>query len=190
MFFLTIISINLIYTNSLSITKKTLTDLTNNSITSPNVNYFSAQMPNCNVKTCIRKFGKCQSDILCVCAEGYAHVPKVTNGIACSYKQKRQITAFLLELFIMGAGHIYRGSIILGVLKILFVVLFPCMLLYLVFLGIIVESDIKSQTCFLIGSIVVTVLYLFGVIIWYLYDVINLGLNKYTDGHGVPLQHW
>lgn len=198
---LVLISIHLITTNCRNLMKKSIfiqnkqspeqRDL--NSISNSTViirDWYSVKLNTCNIKTCMPNFGMCTSTSICRCKKGYASVPELTNNISCSYKQKKQLTTFLLEMFIMGAGHIYRGSIILGVMKLLFIVLFPCMLLCLVFLGILVESDIKSQTCFLISSIAISIFYILTVIIWYMYDLISIGRNTYTDGNGVPLENW
>ncbi len=152
--------------------------------------WFGAKIKDCNSKNCLPKYGKCETATKCKCNYGYANAPKTKHNFACAYKQKKQLIAFLLEMFIMGAGHIYRGAIITGVIKLLFIVLFPCMLLCLVFLGIIVESDIKSQTCFLITSIAISVAYILVVIVWYFYDIVHLAENTYPDGQGVPLLKW
>lgn len=152
--------------------------------------WYTANLKVCNIKTCKPKNGLCSDKTTCHCRRGFAHVPELTKDTSCTYQQKYQSTTFFLEMFIMGAGHMYRGSVILGVMKLLFIVLFPFMFLALVFLGIIVESDIKSQTCFLISSIIISVFYLVTVLVWYLYDLINIGRNLYPDGNGVPLQSW
>jgi len=201
LFLLVLLTIHIIYSNCLNpirkgsaisqIQKSLLTNLdeyTNSTVVIHH--FYIAELQNCNIKTCLPKFGVCDSKTSCVCNEGYANVPQITQDFACGYKQKKQIVTFFLEMFILGAGHIYRGSIIIGVLKMLFVLLFPCLLLVLVFMGIIVESDIKSQTCFLVSSIAVSFFYLITVLIWYIYDLVNIGRNDYTDGNGVPLKPW
>lgn len=152
--------------------------------------WFSEKVNKCDATSCNLNFGTCSSNSICKCKIGYASAPSYTNGIACSYEQKKQLTAFLLEIFIMGAGHLYRGAVLVGILKIFFIVLFPFVLLCLVFMGIIIDSDIKTQNCFLISSIVVFGLYTLSIIIWYFYDIINFGINSYTDGNGIPLLHW
>ena len=58
----------------------------------------------------------------CVCNMGYSsfdvqNLNSVSN-ILCCYKQKSQLTAFLLELYLgFGIGHFYLGKIIYGCLK-------------------------------------------------------------------------
>lgn len=145
----------------------------------------------CNEQTCRKEYGKCQSESECICNEGYLNVPSLSeNKTICDYQQKKQVTTFLLELFFMGTGHMYRGSVILGILKLLFIICFPCLLCCFVCMGIVSEADIKVQTCFLVSSITVAIVYVLGVIIWFLYDIANIGMNKYTDGNGYPLLHW
>ena len=63
-------------------------------------------------------------------------------------------------------------------------VMLPCVL------GIVAEADIKTQTCYLMSSITIGITYVLGVVIWYLYDVIKLGMNNFTDGNGYPLKPW
>jgi len=148
------------------------------------------RLKECDKTTCDPKYGTCETKEICLCKKGFASAPKLSKGIACAYKQKKQLTAFFLELFVIGAGHFYRGVILVGVFKLFFIIFFPCSFLFLVFLGIIVESDIKSQNCFLISSIVVSFIYVSVIIAWYLYDVINFAKNDYFDGNGVPLEAW
>ena len=153
-------------------------------------NWYRQTVNSCSSANCPPQYGTCLSQTICKCNKGYTIQPDDKKGATCGYEQKKQLNAFLLEFFVMGIGHIYTGAIITGVLKLLFIVLFPCLLLCLVFLGILVESDIKSQTCFLISSVIISIIYVLVVIFWYFYDIINFGKNAYLDGNGVPLDPW
>ena len=58
----------------------------------------------------------------CVCVTGYVsgfkYNKNLDNSLYCDYKQKKQLTAFLLELFVgFGAGHFYRGNYLMARLK-------------------------------------------------------------------------
>ena len=72
----------------------------------------------------------------CECNMGYSSYDieklKSENNILCCYKQKGQLTAFLLEMFIgFGVGHFYLGNIIFGVIK-LCIQVFLCTLFWCV----------------------------------------------------------
>jgi len=150
----------------------------------------TASVTSCNISNCQSKFGTCTSSNVCKCNDGFINVPWTDKTTSCDYSQKKQITGFMLELFIMGAGHLYRGSIILGVLKLISVVIFPYLLLCFNFAGILAEASVKTQTCFLYTTVVLFTMYLLGALVWYLYDVIIFGMNQYTDGNGYPMQAW
>ena len=72
----------------------------------------------------------------CECNMGYTSFDitqlKSSNNILCCYKQKGQLTAFLLEMFLgFGIGHFYIGNYYFGALK-LVVQVFLCILFWCV----------------------------------------------------------
>jgi hypothetical protein len=122
----------------------------------------------------------CINGVVCKCAHGLAHV-HIDDGKLCTYRQKRQLLAFFLELlFASGIGHIYAGRLLYGLLKMLFVLIVPAVLLIWAFCSKEKNSVILiilSTLCFLILT-------------WHLVDLVMLGMNKYNDGEGVPLVEW
>ena len=144
----------------------------------------------CNENICNPKYGKCLTSRTCNCQDGFLNVDWEGRKTLCDYQQKKQVSAFLLELFIMGAGQMYRGYIALGILKLLYVVIFPYILIALNFLGFLAEASVKVQTGVLITTITLFFMYIAGVLFWYFYDVINFGMNRFRDWYGYPLQSW
>ena len=56
--------------------------------------------------------------IECKCIKGYTNLNEDAE-VKCCYKQKKQLTAFILEMiFSLGVGHFYRGHTFFGLLKI------------------------------------------------------------------------
>jgi len=153
--------------------------------------FFQQAVNNCNTVICKPQFATCQGLDTCLCKSGFANAPEVSKDkTICDYEQKKQQTAFFLEMFLIGVGHVYRGAIVLGTMKLLFVVLFPCFMLCLIFLGVLADEGIKAQSFIMITSLVVGGLYVLAVAIWYIYDLVLYGMNEYSDGNGIPLKAW
>jgi len=141
-----------------------------------------------------------QGNTVCKCMAEFAEYElnkqsrdPAAQGIAvgqsyCSYKKKNQLVYFLLELFLnIGVGHFYAGNYLLGGLKITIVFL-PCLLVcVMVCLGVAITDKISNIFSF--GFCLVCLLG-FGQFIWWLVDLIIIGIGKYTDGNGVPLNPW
>ena len=71
---------------------------------------------NCSEQTCDYSHMNCTANNseYCICNEDYATI----NGNPCSVQRKKQLTAFLLELFVgFGAGHFYRHHYLMASLK-------------------------------------------------------------------------
>ena len=105
----------------------------------------------------------------------------------CQYEQKKQLVAFLLEvIFPFGVGHLYAKRTLNGMLKLLFVILFPCLMCCI---AICSASSLSQKVGpFLIMGI--GALYGLGSIAWLIIDLIFFGTNKYMDGNSVPLLEW
>jgi TM2 domain-containing membrane protein YozV len=129
--------------------------------------------------------GTCTKDGSCKCNSGYAtHEPD--DNTQCNYKQKKQLTAFLLQIFLgyYGAGHFYIGRIGLAIGELLLsfggcfigCLLVPCFM-----------ANAEGAT--LIAGVInfLTATASFG---WWLANTIIFGLNNFKDGNGVPLQSW
>jgi len=72
--------------------------------------------------------GTCEDHYGCRCDSGYT-THKAENGTMCNYKQKSQMTAFLLTLFLgeFGAGRFYVGQTVTAVIKLLLIVCGCCL---------------------------------------------------------------
>ena len=134
--------------------------------------------------------GKCV-DGDCICFEGYASnisklktYKKKSQVVFCEYKLKEHIVAFLLEtFFVIGIGHLYSGRMTHGIVKML------CILLFIV-LDVIIKNlmggkSLKARNGYYSFSLA---LY-FSIIIYQLFDIVMLGLNRYSDGNGMPLYY-
>jgi hypothetical protein len=167
-----------------------------NKQSNPKFDKFSvAEKINCTSSNCnIPNF--CITDnTVCKCSSEYAEYelnkplkegekPAVASASKafCQYQRKKQLTYFLLEFFLnIGAGHLYAGNVLLGILKLLIVIL-PC-LGYCVFMC--VSSNKDNGTVKALSS-------LFGCVasIWWLTDLILIGTRHYDDGNTVPLAPW
>ena len=100
---------------------------------------------------------------------------------------KKQLVAFHLEvIFPFGVGHLYAKRTLNGMLKLLFVILFPCLMCCI---AICSASSLSQKVGpFLIMGI--GALYGLGSIAWLIIDLIFFGTNKYMDGNSVPLLEW
>jgi hypothetical protein len=134
----------------------------------------------CNNHNCPTERGYCQGTTRCVCRLGWANLNRDITYY-CDYQQKSQKISFLLELFFpIGIGHFYSGRFLLGFAKL--VVICGTVLLDFMVKGI---DNAKSRQKNNLIMFVYT-LYLF-ILIWQVFDLVMIGLNKYTDGNGIPL---
>ena len=133
----------------------------------------------------------------CSCLDGYITVPYPQDSYSyCSFKQKKQLIAFLLELCIgFGAGHFYRYDFIMASLKficfaigITFICIFPKMAKYI--------AD-QHFDCLAILLSIFYYIYVTGLAFWYIWDLVYFGNNDYKDytyeseiGQGIDLQPW
>ena len=152
-----------------------------------NDNYtFAITKEKCTVANCN---GKCTSKDICTCEDGYLNF-KSNSPIYCSYKQKSQLAAFLLELFLpFGIGHLYVGRTLFGITKMI-IVTSPVTICLFTFLGILVSDKFLSggnSSLFCIGFV-----FVFSIIgiIWWIADLVIFGTNNYLDGNNLPLQEW
>ncbi len=129
----------------------------------------------------------CLNNMACLCSPGFVTVP-LTNDFQCCYEQKKQISAFLLELFVgFGAGHFYVGRHDYAGAKI-FIFLF--MSLSIITLFILSKYLGKSDGLWKYlkwGILILTILFY---LLWQTIDIIYYASNGYTDGNGVPLADW
>ena len=156
------------------------------------------------VTTCSGR-GQCQTDDaeeVCLCDDGYTTYPEPQdptsiNATFCSYKQKEQLTGFLLTFFLggAGAGRFYIENWLLAGLKLGFCVGFPCIICCLVCCcgigaglkdnfdgggeGFLAATGFMGCCCICI--------YTLGVFAWCLADIILFGIGDVQDGNGVDL---
>ncbi|MCQ2820949.1 MAG: TM2 domain-containing protein [archaeon] len=90
---------------------------------------------------------------ICECKKEFA--TKEGAEVFCEYKRKKQLTAFLLELFVgFGAGHFYRGEYLMASLK-LAAFLFGIYIICLFPLTVkCFDSCCESDCCIILISIV------------------------------------
>ena len=124
----------------------------------------------------------------CVCKKEYA--TKEGDAIYCEYKRKRQLVAFLLELFVgFGAGHFYRGNNLMGALKL-------CAFLFGIYIICLFPLTLKcfDSCCENDCCVVVVSIFFFlcsaGLAFWFVFDLTKWGKNKYLDKNGIELLHW
>ena len=143
----------------------------------------------CGDFTCTYNQGICvQSTInsTCICIIHLQSYPS-NNTIQCDYPRKKQLTAFLLELFLTyGAGHFYTGNIQFAVPKLFFWVVSYCLFIVL---RIVSKSNEDNNTTSLI-IMLLACMFCVGMLTWQIADVVLYGLNKYSDGNGIELQPW
>jgi hypothetical protein len=135
---------------------------------------------------CSNKGGTCNeynNNFYCTCSEKYATYPD-DNEILCNYERKRQLKAFLLELFLTyGAGHFYVKNYKYAIPKLIVFIFLYCLF---IFLRIVTKAKEENKTANLIICINAIICFI-GMITWQLIDVFKFGYNKYKDGNGIEL---
>jgi hypothetical protein len=132
--------------------------------------------------------GVCSGNYTCVCNTGYITFPSSSiNG--CNYKQKSQLTAFLLQFFlgeICGAGEFYLGNNDIGAGQIvyfwgntIFIILMICTLT-----NFYKENEIMSTIY------IWRILSGIGLIIWWIYELVVISNGIRHDGNDAPLENW
>jgi len=127
----------------------------------------------------------------CTCKAEYATEP---NGSKyCEVERKKQLTAFLLELFVgFGAGHFYRHHYLMASLKLVAFV-FGIYVICLFPLTAKCVTDCCDSDCLVVLVSIIFYLYAAGLATWYIFDLVYFGKNKYPDlthGYEIDLQHW
>ena len=131
----------------------------------------------------------------CSCKEGYITFSK-KNEKYCNLEQKKQSIAFVLELCVgFGAGHFYRCAYTMGALKLIAFV-FGIVFIFTFPITAKCVSDCDCEFIAIILSIIYY-LYLCGLAVWYIWDLVYFGKNEYTDftyqnelGEEIKLKPW
>jgi len=115
----------------------------------------------------------------CSCKEGYITFSK-KNEKYCNLEQKKQSIAFVLELCVgFGAGHFYRCAYTMGALKLIAFV-FGIVFIFTFPITAKCVSDCDCEFIAIILSIIYY-LYLCGLAVWYIWDLVYFGKNEYAD---------
>ena len=128
----------------------------------------------------------------CTCKAEYATAP---NGSRyCEVERKKQLTAFLLELFVgFGAGHFYRHDYLMASLKLVAFV-FGIYVICLFPLTAKCVTDCCDSDCLVVLVSIIFYLYALGLAFWYIWDLVYFGKNYYPDkshkDFEIDLQHW
>ena len=158
----------------------------------PNEKFLITRNIKCDNKNCQAPYGVCADASTCRCLNGYANFVaegQAFPGSYCNYEQKKQLVAFLLEMFVgMGVGHFYSGRVLFGVFKLL-ILLGPLVLGVLMCCSSIVKSS-DTSTCMGLVVMIGSCACICTAVVWQLVDLIMFGINSYKDGKGVPLAHW
>ena len=159
-----------------------------------NSNDSTCKVINCGTLTCnVNSICNTQFNN-CTCPYGYSTNNSTNNSNPiqyCCYKQKSQLTAFLLEFFLsFGIGHFYSGNYAIGSVK-MFLMLFTCLCcISLVFiLGCkksIGNGQYTEKILWFASCIICFCLYF----IWQIIDIVLYSLNILKDENNVELANW
>ena len=140
------------------------------------------------IDTCVH--GQCiTNNTVCQCNEGYITEETNKSNMKCTYKQKSQLTAFLLEAFTFIGGDIYLNNIQYVIIKsatiisitILFSFNIPCGLFGI---KLLMNKDCSPCSCIKLGTTIVSVIVL---LIWTLSDIMMILNERAIDANNVPL---
>lgn len=147
----------------------------------------STDLSNCGDIKYVTNHGICKftknNEPFVECKKEYTTYPENYNE-KCNYKRKRQIKAFLLELFVTyGSGHFYTENYKYAIPKLIVFVGLYCLFIALRIVSKAKEENKKANLAISISAAVCFI----GMLIWQLLDVIKYGINSYKDGNGVEL---
>lgn len=169
---------------------KEITENNNNKLSETNSQNCNAAQAPLNIGKCNLAEMSCTDDTLtnCTCKPGYVPISsenKDSDFQYCKYKQKKQLVAFLLELFIgFGAGHFYRSAYGFAFKKLGAYLAAVCLICCLP--GITKEISRNSGDCV---AFLVTLIYYacsVGIGFWYVFDLIQFAKNNYPDNRFEP----
>ena len=136
---------------------------------------------NCTQVECEISNMNCEGDNheSCKCKDEYASIKSETKK--CTIKRKKQLTAFLLELFVgFGAGHFYRHHYLMASLKLVAFV-FGIYVICLFPLTAKCVTDCCDSDCLVVMVSILFYLYAAGLASWYILDLVYFGKNKWKD---------
>ena len=143
---------------------------------------------------CATENMKCNLDFTnCTCKDGY--ITYKDSKYCELHQKKKQLTAFLLELFVgFGAGHFYRHHYLMASLKLVAFV-FGIYVICLFPLTAKCVTDCCDSDCLVVLVSILFYLYALGLAVWYIWDLVYFAKNKYKDcSNGndkcIDLIHW
>ena len=143
----------------------------------------------CTEIRCSAPFGTCINSTKCGCHKGYLNYSgKEAVTKYCTYEQKKQKTAVLLEIFTVIGGDLYLGCYRYALIKasmiicltLIFLFSLPCKLL-----GI--REMMNEKVCFSKVNVGNLTMILTSVLLWQFADLIRIISNKMTDSNNMPL---
>lgn len=142
----------------------------------------------CTKKVCSTERVNCNADnTVCSCKLEYS---TSVDGHPCNYEKKRQLVAFLLELFVgFGGGHFYTERYLMASLK-LVTFLFGIYIICLFPFTAKCMGDSCNSDCGVILTSCFYYLYSLGLASWFIIDLVWFGKNKYFDGNDQALIPW
>ena len=150
----------------------------------------NSTIENDTVKKCRIHHTNCTEYLneICVCKKEYA--TREGDEVYCDYKRKKQLTAFLLELFVgFGSGHFYRQSYLIAGLK-LAAFLFGIYIICLFPLTVKCFDNCCQSDCLIVMVSLFFFLCSVGLAFWFIFDLVKFGKNKYPDKNGIALMKW
>ncbi len=180
-----------------------------------NLRYLSTQLKNTNTTTylyptCTNReqcnYGICDSITKqCICdvyhdtfwnspqtnKNGNITIYDYTNNTMCDYEKKSQLTSFMLSMFVgFGAEHFYMERIDTAISKLIFYIF--CYGLNIVYFVIWKFFPNKRHLIQFIG--IYEAIYLscgvIFIVLWNVYDWVNIGYGDFKDGNNIPLLPW
>ena len=139
--------------------------------------------------------GLCNTTLnICLCDIGYDTliIQNSTNSKSmCNYQKKSQLTTLMLSIFVgFGAEHFYLENIPLAASKFFFYLF--CYGLNLILLVLYKCSDKYKKYVEFISEVEYTYLVcaFISIVLWNIYDWVNIANNNYLDSNKISLKPW
>lgn len=152
---------------------------------------FFSIISNMNITSCGNfqcLYGKCmnstqsQTEYYCQCDDQYKSIEN--SNLKCSYKLKSYLLAFLLEALTMsGAGHMYLGKTVLGIVKLSLLII---QIIIIVVLRIY-TNDKEEYNLIALRISIFGFIFLVVILFWHFVDILLFSIRKYKDSNGIDL---
>lgn len=142
----------------------------------------------CNQLVCKPPGGSCSKEGKCQCLQGYITVQSQNDHTLCNYAQKKQVIAFMLEMFgLIGFGFIYIGYYFRGLMKIF--VFFMIIVYGTQFIIVFLREKSDTQAAYFF-KLALSCCCICLPIFWHFLDLVNFAFNSFNDTNGIPLESW